>query len=168
MTDDDREARLRHLEEGWAHGARAVEGAVETHQLDHRSDDSNAVRQAGFFAMYDWLLGGDPQWLYAPGEKNAYYQHDCGHYFPAPPDWTPEGLRGAMAQPNPLGQSSEGLDQAELARLANALDALTRQEIADALANMDTIWPIDAAHVDAVVDVADGRRSEVATRLRTL
>jgi hypothetical protein len=158
----------RYLEEGWAHGSRAVQAAVETHRLAHRGEDSNEQRQAGFFAIYDWLLGGDPQWLYSTAEDNAYYQHDSGHYFPGAPDWTRDGLRNAIDQANPLQQATDGLDSAELLRLADALDALTRQEISDVLANMDTIWPIDSADIEAVIDVADGRRREVAARVRTL
>lgn len=157
----------KHLEEGWVHGSLAVENAVETHQLDHRGDDDNARRHAGFFAVYDWLGGNDPQWLYSSTESNAYYQHDNGHYLGGP-GWTAESLRQTVNHANPLQQATVGLNSEELKRLADALAVMTRQEIADALANMDGIWPIDPAELEAVIDFAEGRRRDVAARLRTL
>jgi hypothetical protein len=78
----------RLIEAGWAHGAAAIAGAFETRTLDHRGDNQNAARHAGFYAVMDWLAGADQQWLYSAPEDNAYYSHDHGHYFPGP-DWTP-------------------------------------------------------------------------------
>lgn len=157
----------KHVEEGWAHGSLAVESAVETRQLEHRGDDDNARRHAGFFAVYDWLGGADPQWLYSTSESYAYYQHDSGHYLWGP-DWTIETLQQRLGQANPLPQSAEGLDRPELDRLASALDALAREEILDSLANIEAVWPINQAEIEAVIDFANGRRREVAARLRNL
>jgi hypothetical protein len=156
------------LQAGWAHGSQAVADAIETHQLEHRSDDDNARRHASFFAVFDWLHGEDPQWLYSTSAANAYYQHDCGHYLPGPPNWTATLLAEATGVAKPLPQDHAGLDKAELERLADALDSLTREEIAGALANISAVWGVDQADVDAVVDFAFARRVDVATRLRAL
>ena len=155
------------LQPGTAHGSLAVEGAVETHSLDHRADSDNAARQAGFYALHDWLGGTDAQWLYAPAEGNRYSSHDHGHYLFGPA-WTAEMLAQRVTDPAPLGLPSQGLSAAEIARLADALQALTEQEIAGALANLPASWPIGDAEFAAVVNFAAQRCDSVAQRLRAL
>jgi hypothetical protein len=61
-----------------------------------------------------------------------------------------------------------GLDDAELTRLAEALESLVREDIAAALPNFPDDWPIDAAGIEAVVDLAIQRCAPVAQRLRSL
>jgi len=154
------------LQPGFAHGGLAVEGAIETRLLEHRGDDENAVRQAGFYALHDWLGGQDPQWLYAAGDSNRYYSHDHGHYLWGPA-WTPATLQQHLADPAPLLVApAAGLAQAEITRLAARLDALTEQEIRAALPNFPTDWPIGHPEATAVVDCANQRRGAVAQRLR--
>ena len=70
------------LSEGWMHGSAAEEPVVETHSLDRRAHDDNAVRHAGYFALYDWLFGSDPQWLVKQPSDWMYFSHDHGHYLP--------------------------------------------------------------------------------------
>ena len=45
------------LQEGWAHGSLEVAGSIETRSMDNRTKDDNAVRQAGFFGLHEWLQG---------------------------------------------------------------------------------------------------------------
>jgi hypothetical protein len=155
------------LEAGWAHGGLAVQAAVETRALDHRDEDENASRHAGFFALHDWLGGADPQWLYSAVEANSYYSHDHGHYFWGP-DWTGDTLDQREDDPSPLGLASQGLDAAEIARLADGLAALSEQDIRDALPNFPEDWPISSEMIDAVVHFATHRREDAAGRLRGL
>src|SRR5579859_1117555 len=81
----------RMTEPGWAHGSLAVQSAIETRALEHRSDDENRKHHAGIFALCDWLAGGDMQWLYAASQDNAYYSHDHGFYLGGP-EWTEQTL----------------------------------------------------------------------------
>jgi hypothetical protein len=118
----------RLVETGWAHGSRAVEPAIETRSLDHRTDDDNARRQAGIHALCDWLAGGDVQWLYCVSEENAYYSHDHGFYLTGPA-WRTSSLAGARHTPFALSALTDRLDGAELERLAAALEAVRRQDI---------------------------------------
>jgi hypothetical protein len=74
----------RLIEEGWAHGSRAVHHTVETHDLASRAKNDNARRHVGIYALYDWCGGSDPQWLRA-GAEEEYHSHDHGHYFPGGP-----------------------------------------------------------------------------------
>jgi hypothetical protein len=155
------------LEAGWAHGGLAVDGAIETHALERRTSDDNSVRHAGFYALHDWLGGADPQWLYAPGDDNRYYSHDHGHYFWGPA-WTPATLTVNAATPTPLGVASAGLDSAEIERLADRLDAVSEQEIVDALPKFPDDWPIGQSEIEAIVDFAVQRCPQVAQRTRSL
>ncbi|MEA2254718.1 MAG: hypothetical protein QOG35_763 [Solirubrobacteraceae bacterium] len=156
-----------HLQSGWAHGGLAVEGAIETRTLDHRTSDNNSVRHAGFYALHDWLGGADPQWLYASADEQRYYSHDHGHYFWGP-SWTPATLSANVGTAAPLGVASAGLDPSELERLADRLDSITEQEVAGALPNFPEDWPIDQSEIRAVVDFATQRCSQVAQRIRSL
>lgn len=155
------------LEGGWAHGGLAVDGAIETHGLDHRASADNSARHAGFFALYDWLGGQDPQWLYSTTASNEYFSHDHGHYLWGP-NWTPASLAAQVGTPAVLGETWTGLSGDEIQRLVDRLQGLTREEISAALPNFPSDWPIGTVEVDAVVDLAFERRSDVATRLLAL
>lgn len=156
------------LEPGWVHGSLAVHGVTETHTLDHRADDDNRRRHAGFVALNDWLTGGDGQWLVCGDEDNMYYSHDHGHYFSAQsgPDWTPETLRnGVDADAPKLPGGTDGLDGDELSRLADALEVLTAEEIATELSKLPRDWPVSDEELEAVTVFADARREKTAQRL---
>lgn len=158
----------RCLEAGWAHGSLAVDPAIETRAIDHRADDDNIRRQAGFFAVHDWLAGQDAQWLIGVGEDNAYYSHDHGHYFPGGPDWTVDSLGTNVGNPYSLGAPPDGLDAQELERLAGALEAVTEEEVVSELAKLPAEWPVTDDELEAVLDFALARRGAVAERLRAM
>jgi hypothetical protein len=159
----------RFLEEGWAHGSRPVpHPVIETRSLSHRASDDNAKRHAGFFALFDWLAGQDPQWLYADAADFAYWSHDHGHYLPGGPAWTTATIDASRDTTYPLAADTSGLDVAELDRLADALEHLSAGEIAASLANIPAEWPVSDAELAAIVTFADYRRPAVAARLRLL
>lgn len=162
-----REASGRRLEEGWAHGSRAVDPAVETHDLARRSSDDNPRRHAGIYALYDWLGGSDPQCL-TVGPDGTYYSHDHGHYLPGGPGWTVASLQQAAASPHELRIPATGLSAAELDRLASRLTAVTEQEVVDCVSNLPREWPVQDDELEALVDFVYGRREAVAQRLRDL
>jgi hypothetical protein len=155
------------LEPGWVHGSKAVESAVETHALDHRADDDNAIRHAGFFALFDWLAGSDPQWLYSTTDQNRYFSHDHGHYL-GEPDWTIATLGQRRDRENPLPQDRAGLSPEELLRIAEVLGTITREELEDALHGIPKEWPVSDEELEAVVAFADHRRTAVVERLNAL
>jgi len=158
----------RGLEEGWAHGSAAVDPVVETRTLDHRSRDENARRHASFFALYDWLIGQDPQWLVADGSDFAYHSHDHGHYFPGGPDWTVQTLQEHADDACALPADPSGLDPQELVRLADCLCSIDQAALEGALATLPPDWPISDAELDEMIRFLDHRRVPVASRLRLL
>jgi hypothetical protein len=157
----------RMLEPGWVHGSKAVESAVETHALDHRADDDNAVRHAGFFALFDWLAGSDPQWLYSTPDQNRYFSHDHGHYL-GEPAWTIATLEQRRDGAIPLSQDRSGLSPEELLRMASVLGTITHEELRNALQGIPKEWPVSEEELEAVVAFADYRRTPVAERLTAL
>lgn len=155
----------RFVESGWAHGSVAVDPAMETRGLDHRTDDDNRRRHCGIYALCDWLAGSDVQWLYGVAEDNAYYSHDHGYYLTGP-DWTETSLAARRDAPYTLSIPPGQLDGAELSRLADELDGLTRQDIDGELSNIPPDWPVTDGELDAVAAFVDHRRGPVAARLR--
>lgn len=158
----------RQLEPGWVHGAAAVPGAFETRALEHRADDDNRVRHAGFYALIDWLAGGDQQWLYSSVAENAYYSHDHGHFFPGGPDWTVGQLQATGTAARQLGDDPAGVDRRELHRLADAIEAVTRADIDTAMSRLPADWPVADAELAALAHFVDARRQPTAARLRVL
>lgn len=158
----------KRIEPGWAHGCAAVEGAIETRSLDHRSEDSNRVRHAGFFALMDWLAGGDQQWLYGALEENAYYSHDHGHFFPGGPDWTAEALSATGTAARMLGVPSDGLDSTEIQRLAAAIEGTQIQALETVMSKIPQEWPVGDEELAALVDFIAARSAAAAGRLRAL
>jgi len=149
--------------------ASSAEGAVEVRfPPQHRGDDDNARRHAGFFALNDWLAGSDQQWLYATGEDNAYYSHDHGLYFPGGPNWTPELLEQNVDTEYALGADQQGLDHDELTRLATELEQIAQEDIDRQLSNLPADWPVTDEELEAVATFADQRRQPVAERIRSL
>lgn len=158
----------RVVESGWAHGCAAVDGAFETRSLDHRGDDHNRVRHAGFYALMDWLAGGDQQWLYSSSAENAYFSHDHGHFFPGGPDWTQQALAATGTAARQLGVAPDGLDKTELNRLADAIEAATRGQIDDVLSKIPAAWPVSDEELAALAAFLESRRAPAAARLRSL
>ncbi|HZV73776.1 MAG TPA: hypothetical protein VFF79_08685 [Conexibacter sp.] len=156
------------VEAGWAHGCAAVAGALETRVLGHRSDDDNRVRHAGFYGLMDWLAGGDPQWLYSAPAENAYFSHDHGHFFPGGPDWTPASLASTGTGEHGLGVPATGLDPDEVARLADAIEAVTKDEIDGVMSKIPLEWLVADDDLAALSDFLEARRAPVAARLRAL
>lgn len=155
----------RLVEAGWAHGSVAVDPAVETRSLEHRTDDDNRRRHCGIYALCDWLAGSDVQWLYGLSEDNAYYSHDHGYYLTGP-EWTSATLAAERETPYALSIPPDHLDGEELNRLADALDALSRQEIERELSKLPSDWPVTDDELAAVADFVNYRRAAVAGRLR--
>jgi len=158
----------RLLEGGWAHGSLAIDGVVETHALDNRASDDNSRRHAGFYAIYDWAGGDDPQWLVCGAQEDACYSHDHGHYFPGGPAWSIDSLRQNVSVHHTLQHPSVGLDGTELRRLAEVVENADEERIAAITSKIPAAWPIGDEELEALVDYLIARRSDVATRLRAM
>lgn len=70
----------RTLEPGFAAASEEVADVVELRQLTYRQDDDNRRRHVYVYALRDWCIGSDDQWLYQGTSNNALFSHDHGHY----------------------------------------------------------------------------------------
>lgn len=157
------------LEEGWVHGSLAERPVTESRDLKHRLEDDNRARHASFFAVYDWLWGGDSQWLVKQSANWMYFSHDHGWYLPPEgPDWTIAALQAATNTPHEFSGDRTGLDGGGLERLAQSLEALTSDEVADAVSLIPTEWAATDDELEAVVEFATRRCRPVAARLRAM
>lgn len=157
------------LEEGWVHGSLAESPVTETHQLKHRQEDDNRARHASFFAVFDWLWGSDPQWLVKEPASWMYFSHDHGWYLPpSGPNWTVAELSATRNTPHEFASDRTDLDGGELERLAQSLEGLSSDDLADAIALLPREWMATDAELEAVVDFAASRSRPVAARLRAM
>lgn len=156
------------LERGWAHGSLAVPGAIETHTLDHRTEDDNRARHVGFFALYDLLIGNDPQWLIEAASQNAYFSHDHGYYLSGAGHWDETYLDAHKDDDVKLGSDPAGLIQADCETLADQLDDLGIEDVVGVLHGLPEDWPVTEKQLTAVAHFVHHRRGQVAQRLRGL
>lgn len=156
------------LEPGLAHACKAVEGAVEDRQLRFRERDDNRARHAGVFALYDWCWGGDEQWLYCETADKKLFSHDHGWYLPEVGEtWTEDRLVARVDEPHPLPAPADGMDTAELTRLASRLRGLCPGELARSLQGIPRTWPVTDTELEAVGWFLHRRAEPVAVRLES-
>ena len=155
------------LVEGVATASKAVPGVFEDRQLLHRERDDNRRRHAGVFVLYDWCWGGDPQWLYSTTEESKLFSHDHGWYFPPEgPSIDEPAVVAVVGEAHVLGFPDNGLDTDELARLADALEGVTRRELQAILAGVPSSWPIPDTCLEAVGYFLEARAGAVSGRAR--
>jgi hypothetical protein len=155
------------LERGFAHASLAVDLAVEAGALAARTADNNTVRHAGYFALYDWCWGGDPQGLLSLSENQAFYSHDHGWFLPPNgPGWNMAQLIGTVDLPNEYGGDTTGIDLGEVSRLATALEAVSRSDLTQICAAIPRSWPVTDADLEHVGAYLEWRAPLVANRLR--
>lgn len=159
----------RTLVRGFAHASLALANAVEAPGVPaERQNDNNAVRHVGYFALYDWCWGSDPQGLLAIDENRAYYSHDHGLFLPPEGSvtWSIGDLLAQAETAHEFGGDSAGLDQTEIKRVATRLENVTRNEILGIVSNIPRSWPVTNQELDHVGAFLEFRAPRVAQRLR--
>ncbi len=158
------------LAKGIASASRDVADVTEMRgALEYRDKDDNARRHAGVVAFYDWCWGDDPQWLVVTTRDNELHSHDHGFYLPpGGQDWSVATLEANVGEAHPLGTPSEGLDVAELERLAEALRAVTTEQIAGVVGSVPAAWPVTDDELTSVSSYLCQRAPEVAQRVDQL
>jgi hypothetical protein len=156
------------LERGFAHASLALTNAVEVGgPPTERNRDDNAVRHVGYFALFDWCWGGDPQGLVAIDRDRAFYSHDHGVFLPPEGfDFTDTELLAKATTPHEFSADPAGLDPLEIDRVATRLESLTRTEILDVVTHIPTTWPVSNKELEHVGAFLECRAPKVAERLR--
>jgi hypothetical protein len=157
------------IEPGFAHASQNVSGVQEDRSLLFRDRDDNSKRHVGVIALYDWCWGGDDQWLYAEPKDRQIYSHDHGWYLPETgPNWSAATLEARVDEEHLPMWKTNGLDEAEVSRIAAALRGLTRQAIAAALAGIPTSWPVTDLELESAGWFLECRSGAVADRMDLL
>jgi hypothetical protein len=160
------------LQEGLAHASRALEHCDEQGRpnLAARSNDDNAARHAGVYALFDWCSGSDQQWLYDLDDDSRIYSHDHGLYFPPANNGSLDesALIGAVDLPSQLPDPPTGLSKAACETIADALDNVTRGDLAAILNSIPASWPVSNAALQTLGWYLERRAPAVATRVRSL
>ena len=163
------------VEAGLAHGSRDVPDTVMEKSLGYRTEDDNRRRHVGVFALYDWCWGSDGQWLYALRDEHKTYSHDHGYYFPGGRNWpsNPDQLRVCADQSHLLqddvpSADPAGLDAATVADVADRLEAVSRDELAEILRGVPPEWPVTDEALELLGFFHERRAPQVAGRLRSM
>jgi len=155
-----------HLKPGWAHGSVALDIIGETRSVPAFLSRGNPKRYAGFYALYDWLVGSNPHWLVGMNEERFCSSHDHGEYFPGGPGWTIESIESHGREPAELPFISGLLDPREVLRLARSLEAVTEATLQSIVASLPPEWPVTDDELRALLVFLLERRVAVAQRLR--
>lgn len=156
------------LERGFAHGSLALENCTEVGgPPTERNRDDNGVRHVGYFVIYDWCWGGDAQGLVSLDQDRAFFSHDHGWFLPPEgPTWSDPELRLRAGEPHELGADRTGLNPTEVVRIADRLEALTRDEILTVVESIPRSWPVTNKELEHVGAFLECRAPLVASRLR--
>lgn len=152
---------------GCAHGSLAVNDCVEEKPgLGYRAQDDNARRHAGYYALYDWCWGDDPQGLLVLTNDRQFHSHDHGHFLPPAGRWDVGGLEQRVAEAREVVVDGAGIDLFEVSRIATRLEAVTREELTNVVARVPKSWPVADDELEAVGAFLEERAPMVAARLR--
>lgn len=160
------------LSAGLAHASMALSRADERGRphLDARHQDDNRRRHVGVYALYDWCLGADQQWLYDIENDRMLYSHDHGLYFPpaGTGTWTISDLMAHADTEWPLPDPAENLLPAAVEDVAEALRSVPRQSLRAIINSVPAHWPVDDADLEALGYFLEYRAPAVAERVDAL
>lgn len=156
---------------GLAHASLAIERAVFGRRaLDQRDANDNTRRHVGVYALCDWCISADEQWLYDLGDDNAVWSHDHGLYLPPAGSgfWNRPGLVAQADDDHTWRDPPDGLSTAAVNDVAEALEAVNRPTLARVLRSIPASWPVSDEDLEAVGWFLERRAPAVANRLRAL
>jgi hypothetical protein len=156
------------LSSGIAHGSLHIENGFEEKAAypSYRLNDDNRRRHAGYYALYDWCWGSDPQWMHQASKDNTTFSHDHGLFLRSP--WTREALEPAIDVPHEFWASCRGFDDTEFKRLADAIDAVSKPALVAIVQSVPASWPVTDQELEAIGCFLMRRAPGVAERLRKL
>lgn len=139
-------------------------------ELPQRSRDDNRRRHVGCYAIFDWFMGCDQQWLRDLNDDQATYSHDHGLYLP-PVNygyWTERDLQANVSTPWGLSDSSVGLSPSAVDEVASALRAVTREDLKSLLTGVPASWAVTNEQLEGLGWFLECRAPAVAGRIEQL
>ncbi len=158
------------VEAGVAHASRAVDVTADeaTPELLYRRKDDNRRRHAGIHALYDWCYGEDPQWIYDSRSRLSTFTFDHDQWLQPELPRTGQTLLSVLDDPHLIDGPTEGLSPKALAQFADALEGVTRGELAGVLGAVPASWEVTTAHLETLGFFLEYRAPAVAARLRAM
>lgn len=80
--------------------------------------------------------------------------------------WTIADLNNSVDMPHEKQEDFTGLDQEEMARIANKLDSIAKQDLMNLLSQVPSSWPVSDAELEYLGFFLLKRAPSVATRIR--
>lgn len=156
----------------YAHASLALDQCDELGRpnLIARSQDDNSRRHAGIYALFDWFMGCDQQWLYDINDDRSIHSHDHGLYLPPLNEgrWTVDALQAHVGDAHVLPDDPAGLAAEAVAAVSKRLRELTRDEMVAALSAVPIGWSVTDDELDALGWFLESRAPQVADRVDAL
>jgi hypothetical protein len=156
---------------GLAHASLSIERAMFGRRtLEQRDANDNQRRHVGVYALYDWCIGADEQWLYDLADDHAVWSHDHGLYLPPAGSgfWNRHDLVVKADEDHSWRDPPVGLSAAAANDVADALEKIDRPTLAGVLCSIPAAWPVSDEDLEAVGWFLEHRAPAVASRLRAL
>lgn len=153
------------------HASLALDNCDERRpELPERGRDDNRRRHVGCYALYDWFMGCDQQWLRDLNDEMATYSHDHGLYLPPvnTGHWTDQDLRANVDTPWPLPDSTAGLSPTAISEISDALRRVTRNDLRELLSGVPVDWAVTNEQLDGLGWFLERRAPAVADRIEQL
>lgn len=152
-----------------AHGSPLIElaGARED-ELAHVQRDGNARRIPSLLLLWDWAMGGDPQWLYDEEAHGAIWSFDHGFWLDAGENqWT----EGSLATVSTARWTYEErvptqLDREAFLEAAERLEGVQASDLVSVLSRVPRAWMPDHALLEGLGWCLYTRIPGVAARAR--
>jgi len=159
------EPDLAHLSTGIAHGSLWIPHCTDREGLRYTTVPANRARFALLAILYTWVGAKDQQFIYRTNVPHLVYSVDHGHFFPRGPYWTITSLHvDPLAELDPTFAACR-FSRAERSRARGALDKITHQTIAEAVAAPPDAWGISMQERIAMAEYVARRRAELISLL---
>ncbi len=139
-------------------------------ELPLRRRDDNSRRHVGCYAIFDWFMGCDQQWLRDLDDDQATYSHDHGLYLP-PVNygyWTEQDLQAEVDVAWSLSDSPAGLSPVAVDEVASALRGVTRDDLRALLQAVPASWAVTNEQLEGLGWFLECRAPAVAGRIENL
>ncbi|WP_157805143.1 HipA family kinase [Mumia flava] len=157
-----------YLSPGVAHASELLDNVEESDEALYLDRDDNENRFPLLFALWDWCLGEDPQWLYDQKNDMSVWSFDHGWWLGGGPAWDAESLVRLVDRDwewPPLAEiwrsSDEGWSQA-----SEKLENIQPDDVLDAVARVPTTWGVSNSDLETVAWMLYRRAPAVAERLQ--
>jgi hypothetical protein len=162
------EPQIAHFAVGLGHGSAWIDDVTDREGFRYFDQAANRSRFASLGVLYSWMGANDHQFIYQKQPPHLVYSVDHGHFIPGGPNWTSASLAGAPAATMDPNFNGCALTSAELKACIGPLQAVSDQQIANAVAAPPANWGVGVPERVALAAYLARRRDEMLTVLNGL